>query len=335
MSKYVKSFSYGIYAGLIARYVEYKRSLGFKMEDTEERLRRFDRLATQHHDPGTGISKSLSDAWSEPLPMESGCNRYGRISVLRGFSAYLQLLGYKSYIPKLPRYRSTFTPHIFTRQEMAAIFRECDRLRLHRHYMYSAKCAMPTLLRLLYGTGIRIGEALSLKHEDVNLTDGYLLLHECKNGQERIVPLSLSLREVCRDYVMYKESMGLLIEPDKPFFTAPDGTPCKSAAIYELFRMVLQRAGIPHGGRGKGARLHDLRHTFCVNALVQMSETGQDLYHSMPVLMTYIGHQSLEATNRYVRLTEEMYPNLLKKVDEAYRYVFPEIGVDLSNEDEP
>ncbi|MDD4591576.1 MAG: hypothetical protein PHG06_14285 [Parabacteroides sp.] len=72
-----------------------------------------------------------------------------------------------------------------------------------------------------------------------------------------------------------------------------------------------------------------------MNALVQMSETGQDLYHSMPVLMTYIGHQSLEATNCYVRLTEEMYPNLLQKVDEAYRYVFPEIGIGISNESEP
>lgn len=335
MGKYVKSFSYGIYAGLIAQYVEYKRSLGFKMEDTEERLRCFDQLATLRNETKVGISKSLSDAWSEPLPMESGCNRYNRISILRGFSAYLQLLGYKSYIPRLPRYRSTFTPHIFTRHEMAAIFRECDRLHVHRHYMYSAKCAIPTLTRLLYGTGIRIGEALKLKHQDVILTDGYLVLHECKNGQERIVPLSLSVREVCKDYVMYKESMGLAIGPDKPFFTAPDGTPCNSCTIYELFRMVLQRAGIPHGGRGKGARLHDLRHTFCVNALVQMSGTGQDLYHSMPVLMTYIGHQSLEATNRYVRLTEEMYPNLLKKVDEAYKYVFPEIGVDLFNDDAP
>ena len=43
-----------------------------------------------------------------------------------------------------------------------------------------------------------------------------------------------------------------------------------------------------------------------------------DLYYAMPVLMTYMGHQNLEATNRYVRMTEEMYPNVLKKVDEAY-----------------
>lgn len=57
-----------------------------------------------------------------------------------------------------------------------------------------------------------------------------------------------------------------------------------------------------------------------------MANAGYDLYYAMPVLMTYMGHKSLEATNRYVRMTEEMYPNVLKKVDEAYKYIFPEIG---------
>ena len=61
-----------------------------------------------------------------------------------------------------------------------------------------------------------------------------------------------------------------------------------------------------------------------------MSEAGLDLYHSMPILMTYVGHQSLEATNRYVRLTQEMYPGILSKLDDTYKYVFPDIGVDLN-----
>lgn len=335
MSENLKSFNHGIYAKLINQYVDYKRSLGFKMEDTAKRLSRFDTLTIERHEKNIGISKELFDAWRQPFPMESACNRYGRISLLRGFSTYLQLLGYNSYMPRLPQYKSTFTPYIFTRQEMATIFRECDKLFVHRHYMYSAKCVMPTLIRMLYGTGIRIGEALKLKHEDVNLSDGNLILRECKNGQDRIVPLSLSLREVCKDYVFYKQSQGTSIEPETSFFTAPDGTQSKACTIYEIFRVILFRAGISHGGRGHGPRLHDLRHTFCVNALVKMSESGQDMYYSMPILMTYMGHKSLEATNRYVRITKEMYPDLLKKVDEAYSYIFPEIGTELSNGNTP
>jgi len=196
---------------------------------------------------------------------------------------------------------------------------------------------MPCLVRLLYSTGIRINEALRLTHADVELENGILMLRECKNGQDRLIPLSLSMREICRDYLDYKQRAGLLCLPKDKFFTATDGRTCESVTVYEIFRVIVYRAGLPHGGRGKGPRLHDLRHTFCVNSLVKMAEEGMDLYTSMPVLMTYMGHKSLSATNRYVRITEEMYPNLIHRIDEAYRYIFPETGTDpaeLDDDDE-
>jgi len=59
-----------------------------------------------------------------------------------------------------------------------------------------------------------------------------------------------------------------------------------------------------------------------------MSEIGIDLYCSMPVLSTYMGHQSIKATNGYVRLTNEMFPGILNKIDAAYKNVFPEIVTD-------
>ena len=327
--------NHGIYAGLIVQYVNHKRSLGYKMEETEERLRRFDQLTIDRGETAIGISRELADAWSEPFPMESDNARYGRISILRGFSSYLQMLGYTSYVPRLPKHRNLFVPHIYTRQEMAAIFRECDKLTVARRYMYSVRCTMPCLIRMLYGTGIRIGEALKLTHGDVDFTHGVLRLRECKNGQDRITPMSLSLREICKDWVAYKEGLGLPADHDSPFFTSSDGQRFTEGTVYETFRIVLQRAGIGHGGRGVGPRLHDLRHTFCVNALVKLTEAGKDLYHSLPVLMTYMGHQSLEATNRYVRLTQEMYPHLLLKMDEAYKCVFPELDRALIEEGEP
>lgn len=58
-----------------------------------------------------------------------------------------------------------------------------------------------------------------------------------------------------------------------------------------------------------------------------MAEAGSDLYYSLPVLSTYLGHQSLEATNAYVRLTAEMYPGLLKDVDLICLNVFPKTEI--------
>lgn len=330
---------HGIYAGLIGEYAAYKRALGFKMEETEERLARFDRLTIERGETVIGITKELFDQWGKIAPLESNVNRYSRTSILKGFSAYLQLKGYDSYIPKMPPYKSTFKPHIYTRNEISAIFREADKLYCHRRYTKSIKCVMPCLVRLLYSTGIRVGEALKLTHSDVCLDDGTLLLRECKNGTDRLVPMSLSMREIVRDYWTYKQSLGLRCAPEDPFFTSADGAPCTAGTVYQIFRMLVYRAGLPHGGRSKGPRVHDLRHTFCVNALVAMAEAGMDLYTSMPILMTYVGHKSLSATNRYVRITEEMYPKLISKVDETYRYVFPEIGtapseIDHNDEDD-
>lgn len=320
---------------MIAQYVGYKRSLGFKMEDTEERLRRFDNLAKEMGVPGGAIPKSLTDEWTKPTNDESEYNRYVRVSVVRGFSSYLCLLGYDSYVPRLPGHASTFTPHIYTSKEIASIFRECDRLSNRRKFSYSIYSAMPTLVRMLYGTGIRVGEAVRLTHGDVDLSAGTLHLRETKNGCERLVPMSLSLREVCKDYVAFKESIGISFDKRSLFFTSYDGSRgLLPATVYEVFRIVLHRSGLSHEGRSRGPRIHDLRHTFCVNALVKMSEAGHDLYNSMPILMTYVGHKSLDATNRYVRLTQEMYPGVLSKLDETYKYVFPELGRDLDSVEE-
>jgi len=330
----MKLYNHSIYAELIDQYIEYKRSLGFGTRNIQTRLHCFDTLAVERNEKTIGITRELAEDFGKLSPTETQTNRYTRICLLRGFSAYLQLIGYESYVPKLPKYKSTFIPHIYTNKEIAAIFRECDKLYVHRRYMYSMKCVMPALIRVLYGTGIRISEAMKLTHGDVNLSDGILTLRECKNGQDRVVPMSLSLREILKDFVAYKLSLGLNTEANAPFFTAADGSTCCASTISVLFRMVLYRAGLSRGGRGENPRLHDLRHTFCVNALVKMSESGMDLFYSMPILMTYMGHKSLSATNRYVRLTEELYPGLIRKMNETYRYVFPEIDVELSKLDD-
>ena len=64
-------------------------------------------------------------------------------------------------------------------------------------------------------------------------------------------------------------------------------------------------SGISHGGKGRGPRLHDLRHTFAVHSVNQMVRQGVYLYRSLPILSIYLGHASVQATERYVRLTEE------------------------------
>ena len=86
---------------------------------------------------------------------------------------------------------------------------------------------------------------------------------------------------------------------------------------------MLFRSGILYGGKGYGPRLHDLRHTFAVHTLQKWVETGEDLNSMLPVLSVYMGHKSLKATSRYLRLTAEVYPNVIRQVETTCSYVIP------------
>ena len=102
----------------------------------------------------------------------------------------------------------------------------------------------------------------------------------------------------------------------------------KRDQVYKAFRKFLWKAGISHGGKGKGPRLHDLRHSFCVHTLARQAKDGIDVYIALPVLSTYVGHGSVGATQRYVRLTAEAYPDLIEKASQTCSYVIPEVVED-------
>jgi len=312
----------GIYATFIEQYISFKRSLGYKFVDAAYTYLLFDRFTIKNKETKMGITKDLSERWAEKRPNESDSTCYRRILYLAQFSAFLNKTGYTSFIPRLPKsYKSTFVPYIFSKDEIKAIFLACDRLKSNENFNTSVH-VIPALFRTLYGTGIRISEALALKNSDVNLDEKYLIIRESKSGKERIIPMSESLAKVC---LLYSKSRHGIQKPDGLFFVKRNGQKCSSKAVYEWFRKMLWSAGISHGGRGQGPRLHDFRHVFSVHSLVAMSKAGLDLYYSLPILSTYLGHQSLEATEKYVRLTSDMYPELISGVDSICSYVFPEV----------
>lgn len=72
------------------------------------------------------------------------------------------------------------------------------------------------------------------------------------------------------------------------------------------------------------AHKHGTSGIFCC---LYSAESGLDLYYSLPILSEYLGHQSLEATEKYVRLTSEMYPGLIHDVNSICAYAFPEVDL--------
>ena len=161
----------------------------------------------------------------------------------------------------LPR-PARYVPHIYTDQELAALFTETDRC----HYCSQVPfrhLVMPVLFRTIYACGLRCSEARLLRPDDVDTGAGVLQIRDAKGGKDRQVPVSEPLRARLADYHARIDGR----TGRDWFFPGRAGLPLTVVNIDKNFRRFLWQARIPHGGRGHGPRVHDFRHTFAVNNL--------------------------------------------------------------------
>lgn len=73
-------------------------------------------------------------------------------------------------------------------------------------------------------------------------------------------------------------------------------------------------------------RIHDFRHTFAVNCLKKFVNEGKDLTAYLPILKTYMGHSKFKSTEYYLKLTNDMFPDILEKVNSYTGKAIPRIG---------
>lgn len=313
----------GGFKELLIQFIQMKRSLGFGYIDEANQLKRFSQFTLKFTIKNYSLTKELADAWTEKRPNERDRTMARRIIVLRQFALFLSNLGYDEYIPacRAKINRHLYVPYIFTPEQLRCFFAECENIKSYplsnQHLVY------PAVYRLLYGCGLRISEALALKKKNVDLEQGIVTIRASKFDKDRLIPMSSSLTRYLKDYSL---KIHILSTPEDFFFMKRDKTAFSSDIVYGNFRKILWKIGISHGGRGRGPRLHDFRHTFAVYSLNQMVRQGMDLYCALPILSTYLGHASVAATEGYVKLTGETYPGILDTVSRVCAYVFPEVN---------
>lgn len=303
-----------------------KHNLGFVVSNMETSLKAFDRFTKSKGIDHIFITESLSQEWCAKRNNEANDTWSHRINYLRQFCIYLLNLGFDVYIPqKQPsKHDEKFIPYIYSDEEVQSIYNAADSLRIYDLHMNNVLFIMPALVRLLFATGLRIGEALALNTEDVNIDANFLTVRKSKNGKERIVPFTDSLSKVLFQYKSYRDKLPCL--KGKRFFIKPNGEDCCSTGtVGYWWQKILSMAQISHRGKAVGPRVYDTRHSFCVKSMRKMTEEGKDLYYTLPILSTYIGHTKLSSTDRYVRMTADMYPDLLGKIDSICSYIFPEL----------
>ena len=294
----------------LSKYRELKLAGGLKAQSIDRYVSYIDDFYLENKITEITFTKEMYSSWIKPRnPDEGNYVRYTRTNYLIEFLSYLSSCGYEVLIPRRLPYKPTcFIARIFTDEELIKYIEYIDTLLSCTDSL--VKIAMPVIFRVLIGCGTRVGETLALRVEDVDLKEGILHLKETKNYKFRCVHVSASLLTVLKQYA--DKCLYLKTHYDF-FFSHIDGTKISENSVYHAHRKALTYAEIPYIGSTKGPRLHDLRHTFAVNSLKQFEHRGCDLNNVLPILMKYMGHASISATEKYLQLVSENYDDVLKK----------------------
>jgi integrase len=310
-------------------FLKLKKTMGFGTAKIEYVFKEFDQFFIRENIKEPVLTKAMISKWRSGRVNESERTLYDKWSIISQFARYMCHMGYPCYVPRLPKRKfDAYIPYVFTHKQIQEIFSASDALTMKYRNMSSKMFPIPAILRLLYGTGMRVGEAVSLKNGDVNLKNDTILIRKTKNQQQRLIPLNTSLRQVLLQYIEYRNRLPLsnVSNDGSFFFISPSGFPLTKSNVYNWFKKVLKQCGIPHLGRNHGPRTHDLRHTCAVHSLMSQVKVGADIYCVLPVLSIFLGHKTLIGTERYVRLTQEMFPDIIKMEQSISSYIFPSIS---------
>jgi integrase/recombinase XerD len=302
-------------ASAIAGLVTEKRALGYKYACEERALARFAVFCASEFPGLETVTRASVQAWI-------ACARRRAVkpaTVNNLIAPYVLPAG---VLEKPARY----VPHIYTDRELAALFAATDRCRYCPEVPFR-HLVMPVLFRTIYACGLRCSEARLLRVDDVDIDTGVLQIRDAKGGKDRQLPVSEQLRERLAGY-----HATLAGQPGWEWFFpgATPGVPLTLNNVNHNFRRFLWQARIPHGGRGHGPRVHDLRHAMAVNNLRRCFAQGENVDALLPVLQTYLGHSSIGDTAYYLHLTAESYPDITARVKQTLGDVVPPMtgGVD-------
>lgn len=334
-----KIFEYtSIFAPFINDFIHEKELQGYKATQLKWMLLEFDKFFTQTDKKDLFISSGDVKNWVGTRTCDKPSTLYQKYCAMADFCRYMCLLGYECYIPRRPRKCfANYTPTIFTHDQMRTIFKVCDNLVMKEHHAKSIMIIMPALIRVLYSTGIRISEALSVLNKDVDFDRKVIVLNNTKNRCQRLAPVNETLEQVLRQYISYRNKIPTpgVANPDSHLFVSTTGRPCSRRTVLTYFHRIIEECEIPRRCDQRGPMVHEIRHSTAVHSLIKLTRDGVDLYCSLPLLATFMGHRKVLDTETYVRLTQEMYPEVLKMntevTDQVYSFIISKLKQDYEN----
>lgn len=311
----------GAFKDVIPQYIKYKRALGYAYDyDYSKRLREMSNFFQKNY-PNSKIilSKEMVLAFIKKRDNEASSTICSRCAVIRGFATFLVKQGYNDIyiLPNqyIPKKSTNFIPYIFSKEQITLLYNIIDNYKFGSYYLNEHKI-YSTLIRLLYGCGLRISEALSLKISEIDFTNSIIHILKSKNNCSRIVCMSDSLSTYIKKYISNNK-----LNATDLLFPNPEGQIYSQSCVYHKFKNFFEIANI-HTSNNKLPRVHDFRHTYAVHALQKMIDNGMDIYCTLPFLSSFLGHVNIQSTEHYLRLVESNFKDVLYNNS---KNIFPEV----------
>jgi integrase/recombinase XerD len=291
----------------IDEFLQFKRAMGIPYLRGEIDLNGFLRFIIERWGKRTPVA--LDEAvrqWASRIDGRKAVTIGNEFGVVRQLCLYRRRRDPSSYVPEhaqAPIKKSLFVPYIFTRDEVLKMVSAASALRGPSIWGRMLR----TLLLVLYCTGLRLGEAVRLRTQDVDLRRGTFMIHHSK-GRSRIVPFRADLAAELRRYVAARRKL-VGEHDDDPggfFFLRLHARPLTMQTASDAIRQLLRQLGIkPPSGR-IGARPYEFRHAFAVHRLTAWALAGEDMHARLPWLSAYLGHQNLVGTEVYLKATPQL-----------------------------
>lgn len=284
----------------LADYLRIRRGLGFKLKADQRILENFVGFCEQAG--SERVTSELALMWAR-LPVRAHPHHWRqRLGIVRGFARYVATLDPESEIPSedlLRAHRPRVAPYIYSRAEITALMEAAGTLTpALRAANYR------TVIGLMATTGLRLGEAVALDRQDVDLADGALHVR-ARQHKQREVPLHPTATRALRDYARLRDRRWPL--PSSPaFFLNLRAGRLRTSEFNHWFAKLIGQVGLEGAGERVRPRPHDLRHTLAVHTLLDWIQAGEDVDRRMPELSTFLGHLDPESTYWYLQAVPEL-----------------------------
>jgi integrase len=296
-------------------YLRLRRDLGFKLIQAEHWLHGFAAFMDDQQASFITVERALQ--WAM-CPSDAQPSYWAkRLIAVRLFARYRSLTDPRTEVPPvglLPYHPRRAKPYLYTEEDIAALMSAAGALSPPgslRGRTYAC------LLGLLAVTGLRIGEALRLKRNDVDLENHLLTIHGTKFNKSRLVPLHPSTGSALSAYAGQRDGCLGQAKPDH-FFVSAHGTPLTGSVVRRTFRLLCRQVGLQGCDGCDEPRLHHFRHRFATDTLLRWYRSSADIERHLPVLSTFLGHTCIADTYWYLSARPELMREAVQRLEQHW-----------------